>query len=119
MGILTLTSFQLPRSLKKSIPRYPALPVICNLHSQSIPRSSPPSRGPRRCRGSLKTNSNGFIHGPRMVSSHLREKTKEKSEVKEKMKPEVDNMRLLIVVEGSERLKEILPHILVPQVAEL
>lgn len=59
-------------------------------------------------------NFDGFIHGLRAVSLHLHEKVRGNGKGKERMKPEADDVRLVIVVERAERLKETLPEILVP-----
>ncbi|KAG5342190.1 hypothetical protein C0989_004928 [Termitomyces sp. Mn162] len=59
-------------------------------------------------------NFDGFIHGLRAVSSHLRDKSKVKGKGKERMKSEADEVRLVIVIECAERLKETLPELLVP-----
>lgn len=66
-------------------------------------------------------NFDGFIHGLRAVSSHLREKARGNGKGKERMKLEADGVRLVIVVEHAERLKETLPELLVPltRLAEL
>ncbi|KAG6879298.1 hypothetical protein C0992_003783 [Termitomyces sp. T32_za158] len=63
----------------------------------------------------------GFIHGLRAVSSHLHENARENKKGKERMKLEADDVRLVIVVERAERLKETLPEFLVPltRLAEL
>ncbi|KAG6839865.1 hypothetical protein C0991_010999 [Blastosporella zonata] len=64
-----------------------------------------------------------FIHGLRALSVHLREKAKGKGKGKEKegMQTDADDVRLVIVVERAERLKETLPELLVPltRLAEL
>ncbi|KAF5370931.1 hypothetical protein D9615_009797 [Tricholomella constricta] len=66
-------------------------------------------------------NFDGFIHGLRAVSVHLRDKGEGKGKAKEKMQLEEQDVRLVIVIERAERLKENLPEILVPltRLAEL
>ncbi|KAG6914474.1 hypothetical protein DXG01_017051 [Tephrocybe rancida] len=62
-----------------------------------------------------------FIHGLRAVNVHLRDKVDGKGKGKEKMRPKSEDVRLVIVVERAERLKETLPDLLVPltRLAEL
>ncbi|KAF8066619.1 origin recognition complex subunit 5 C-terminus-domain-containing protein [Lyophyllum atratum] len=66
-------------------------------------------------------NFDGFIHGLRAVSVYLRDKGKGKGKGKQKTESEREDVRLVIVIERAERLKESLPDILVPltRLAEL
>ncbi|KAG5645389.1 hypothetical protein DXG03_006342 [Asterophora parasitica] len=66
----------------------------------------------------LNDTFDGFIHGLCAVSAHLRQG---KGKGKERMRLEEKNVRLVIIIEHAERLKETLPELLVPltRLAEL
>ncbi|RDB16484.1 Origin recognition complex subunit 5 [Hypsizygus marmoreus] len=66
-------------------------------------------------------NFDGFIHGLRAVSTYLRRKSTGKGKGKEKMSVDDEDVRLVIVVERAERLRETLPELMVPltRLAEL
>ncbi|KAG6808886.1 hypothetical protein H0H92_002472 [Tricholoma furcatifolium] len=66
-------------------------------------------------------NFDGFVHGLRAASEHLRGRGVGKGKGKEKKKLETEDVRLVIVVEHAERLKESLPELMVPltRLAEL
>ncbi|GLB40919.1 putative origin recognition complex (ORC) subunit 5 C-terminus [Lyophyllum shimeji] len=66
-------------------------------------------------------NFDGFIHGLRAISAYLCSQGKGKGKGKQKAQTDEEDVRLVIVIERAERLKETLPDILVPltRLAEL